>query len=172
MNNLDTLQKGKKITVVTVKDSGFTMIDRREYHSYEIDGADTSLLHRSVEHNRAFATLLTGDNVTVIRIFVKKLVEFNIDDLMPTLKILTRGSGEKWISDVCLLTPDNRTAITELIQKVLTVIITEMILGIKIAVLSGKPLTPFMEQSTFATDICSQFVTFILDKRTTYFNIE
>ncbi len=67
MNNLDTLQKGEKITVVTVKNSGFTMIDRREYHSYEIDETSISLLHRSVEHNRAFATLLTGDNVTVIR---------------------------------------------------------------------------------------------------------
>jgi hypothetical protein len=67
MNNLDKLQQGEKITVVTVKNSGFTTIERREYHSYEIDGTSTSLLHRSVEHNRAFATLLTGDNVTVIR---------------------------------------------------------------------------------------------------------
>jgi hypothetical protein len=111
-------------------------------------------------------------SIRVPTIFVKKLVEFNIDDLMPTLKILTRGSGEKWISDVCLLTPENRTAITDLIQKVLVAIISEMTLGIKVAVLSGKPLTPFMEQSAFASDICAQFVTFILDKRNTYFNIE
>jgi hypothetical protein len=67
MNNLDKLQQGEKITVLTIKDNGLTMIDLREYHSYEFDGTHTRLLHRSVEHNRAFATLLTGDNVTVIR---------------------------------------------------------------------------------------------------------
>jgi hypothetical protein len=111
-------------------------------------------------------------SIRVPTIFVKKLVEFNIDDLMPTQQVQLRGAGEKWMSDACSLTPKNRTEIVELIQKVLTAIITEMILGIKVAVLSGKPLTPFMEQSIFATDICSQFVAFILDKRTTYFNIE
>lgn len=67
MNNLEELQQGDKITVVTIKDSGFSMVDYREYHSYENDGTYTTLFHRSVEHNRAFATLLTGDNVTVIR---------------------------------------------------------------------------------------------------------
>jgi hypothetical protein len=111
-------------------------------------------------------------SIRVPTIFVKKLVEFNIDDLMPTQQIQVRGSGEKWMTDACLLTPNNRTEIVDLIQKVLIAIITEMILGIKIAVLIGKPLTPFVEQSTFATDICSQFVAFILDKRNTYFNIE
>ena len=91
---------------------------------------------------------------------------------MLTQQVQVRGSGEKWMTDACCLTPNNRTEIVELIQKVLTVIITEMILGIKVAVLMGKPLTPFVEQGTFATDICAQFITFILDKRNTYFNIE
>ena len=117
-------------------------------------------------------TGFTRKYIRVPTIFIKKLVEFNIDDLMPTLKIQTRGSGEKWITDVCLLTPENRTAITDLIQKVLIAIITEMILGIKVAVLSGKPLTTFVEQSAFVSDICAQFIAFILDKRNTYFNIE
>ena len=110
--------------------------------------------------------------IRVPTIFVKKLVEFNIDDVMSTKQVQVRGSGEKWITDACLLTPKNRTEIVDLIQKVLTAIITEMILGIKVAVLSGKPLTLFVEQATFATDICAEFITFILDKRNTYFNIE
>jgi hypothetical protein len=111
-------------------------------------------------------------SIRVPAIFVKKLVEFNIDDLMPIQQVQVRGSGEKWMTDACLLTPKHRTEIVDLIQKVLTAIITEMILGIKVAVLSGKPLTPFVAQATFVTDICSQFITFILDKRNTYFNIE
>jgi hypothetical protein len=110
--------------------------------------------------------------IRVPTIFVKKLVEFNIDDVMLTKQVQVRGSGEKWMTDACYLTPNNRTEIVELIQKVLIAIITEMILGLKVAVLSGKPLTPFVEQATFVADICSQFTAFILDKRTTYFNIE
>lgn len=117
-------------------------------------------------------TGFTRKSIRVPAIFVKRLVEFNIDDLMPTLKIQTRGSGEKWIADVCLLTSENRTAITDLIQRVLIAIITEMILGTKVAVLMGQPLTTFMEQSAFVADICVQFITFISDKRNTYFNIE
>ncbi len=117
-------------------------------------------------------TGVTRKSIRVQTIFVKKLVEFNIDDLMPTQQIQVRGAGEKWMTDACLLTPNHRAAIVELIQKVLIAIITEMILGIKVAVFSGKPLTPFVEQSIFASDICAQFIAFILDKRTTYFNIE
>jgi hypothetical protein len=67
MNNLDTLKKSDKITVLTIKDNGLTTIDRCEYHGYEIDGTDTFLLHRSADDSQAFPTLLTGDNVTVIR---------------------------------------------------------------------------------------------------------
>lgn len=66
MNNLEELQQGDKITVLTIKDNGLKMVDYREYHSYENDGTYTTLFHM-VEDNRAFATLLTGDNVTVIR---------------------------------------------------------------------------------------------------------
>ena len=110
--------------------------------------------------------------IRVPTIFVKKLVEFNIDDVMSTKQVQVRGSGEKWMIDACYLTPKNRSEIVDLIQKVLTAIISEMILGVKVAVLSGKSLTPFMEQANFATDICSEFITFILDKRSTYFNIE
>ena len=117
-------------------------------------------------------TGFTRKSIRVPTIFVKKLVEFNLDDLMPIQQIQVRGAGEKWVTDVCLLTPNHKTAIVELIQKVLIAIITEMILGIKIAVFSGKPLTPFVKQATFASDICAQFITFILDKRTSYFNIE
>ena len=110
--------------------------------------------------------------IRVPTIFVKKLVEFNIDNVMSTQQVQVRGSGEKWITDACCLNPKNRAEIVDLIQKVLTAIITEMILGLKVAVLNGKPLAPFMEQANFATDICSEFITFILDKRSTYFNIE
>ena len=67
MNNLEKLQKGDKITVVTIKNNGFTTIDRCEYHDYQIDGTATSLLRRSADDPQAFFTLLTGDNVTVIR---------------------------------------------------------------------------------------------------------
>jgi hypothetical protein len=77
MNNLDRLQQGDKITVVTIKSNGLTTIDRCEYHGHEIDGTETTLLHRSADDSRAFPTLLTGDNVTVVRGWVDVLYQDN-----------------------------------------------------------------------------------------------
>ena len=67
MNNLDRLQQGEKIIIVTVKNNRYTTRDSCKYHGYEIDGTDTSLVHRLTDHNQDFHTLLTGDNVTIIR---------------------------------------------------------------------------------------------------------
>ena len=67
MNNLDTLQQGDKITVVTIKDNGSTTIDRSEYYDYNSDKTGISLFHRSADNPQAFFTYLTGDNVTIIR---------------------------------------------------------------------------------------------------------
>lgn len=110
-------------------------------------------------------------SIRVPAVFVRKLIEFNITDLMPTQQIQARGSGEKWTAEASLLTPESRAGIADLIQKVLVAILTEMILGLKVAVLSGKPLNAFLEQATFVADVCSQVTELVFDRRTAYFGI-
>lgn len=104
---------------------------------------------------------------------VKKLIEFKIADIVPTQQVETWGRDrQKRKTDVYALDPQLRIEIVELLRTLLVAIIAEMVLGIKLAVLCGKPITPFQEQANFVMEICTQFAKCILDKRTAYFSIE
>lgn len=111
------------------------------------------------------------ESISIPVAFAKKLVEFKIADTFPTQKRPARGCGERWQIDAYVLTDKMRTEIVEMLQHLLTAIISELILGIKVAVLTGRPIENFIEQATFVTQVCQQFAKFVLDRRTAYYDI-
>jgi hypothetical protein len=66
MNELHNLQKGEKITVITLKDNGDKTVQHGEYHSHDNDEG-TGIKFKLKGQDEAFSTFLTGDNVAVVR---------------------------------------------------------------------------------------------------------